>query len=103
MTDDHDWTRLARYFAGECTPDEAEEIRRLDPTSTGLGCLRRRPLPPEPRHKTWGDQVDVMNRIVRWFDDHLKDAGSRPGQTCPDPHLHGQAKKAETDRGTRRC
>jgi len=52
---------------------------------------------------TWGDQVDVMNRIVRWFDDHLKDAGSRPGQTCPDPHLHGQAKKAETDRGARRC
>lgn len=28
MTDDIDWTRLARYFAGECTPDEAEETRR---------------------------------------------------------------------------
>ena len=28
MTDDIDWTRLARYFAGECAPDEAEETRR---------------------------------------------------------------------------
>jgi transmembrane sensor len=28
MTDDNDWTRLARYFAAECTADEADEIRR---------------------------------------------------------------------------
>ena len=27
MTDDLDWTRLARYFAGECPPGEADEIR----------------------------------------------------------------------------
>ena len=27
MTDDIDWTRLARYFAGESTPEEADEIR----------------------------------------------------------------------------
>jgi ferric-dicitrate binding protein FerR (iron transport regulator) len=28
VNDDFDWTRLGRYFAGECTPGEAEEIRR---------------------------------------------------------------------------
>ena len=28
LTDDIDWTRLARYFAGECAPDETETIRR---------------------------------------------------------------------------
>lgn len=27
MTDQDDWTRLARYFAGECTPEEAEATR----------------------------------------------------------------------------
>ena len=27
MTDDIDWTRLARYFAGECAADEAEATR----------------------------------------------------------------------------
>lgn len=27
MLDDHDWKRLARYVAGECTPAEAEELR----------------------------------------------------------------------------
>jgi len=27
VTDDLDWTRLARYFAGECPPGEADEIR----------------------------------------------------------------------------
>lgn len=28
MTDDNEWERLARYFAGECTPDETDEVRR---------------------------------------------------------------------------
>ncbi len=28
VTDENEWTRLARYLAGECTPQEAEEIRR---------------------------------------------------------------------------